>query len=393
MNKDAGNDTAENKTTVEENKSAQQSGEKITAQSAVQRISKDGVGKGWRWLAFILILALLVLSGAASWFGLQLQQEVIRTGETSRQQEALIASIDQRLEDEKAARARGEEKFAEKQTGLEDALNAQAETIAELTTLDRDQWVVAELEYLVRLANQRLLTERRPRGAKAILETADKLLGTMDDPKALVVRQVLAADIAALRLVEVVDREGIYTRLGALAPALLSLTALPPKTLSHQAETENAGDPAIAPVNAGVVVGQEPSPAMPWYDRLWLNARVALSRFGRDHFHVRYRDVPIEPLISTEQEQWLRHDMAISVANAQQALLREEQQIYDASLASVKRRLEEYFAGADGAQKLLEEVQVLQTSSIQQQLPDISGSIKAIKQLQSGTPVRREARP
>lgn len=388
MNKDA-----ENNTTLEQNKSSERSGEQPVAESTAQPISTQGVGKGWRWLTLILILVLLVLSGAASWFGFQLQQAASHASAASRQQAALIASIDQQLGEEKDARARIEKQFAEQQAVLEGTMSAQAETIAELTTLDRDQWVVAELEYLVRLANQRLLTERRPEGAKAILETADTLLGSVDDPKTLVVREVLAKDIAALRLVEVVDREGIYTRLGALAPGLLSLTALPPAGLTQQIEAENTSDSGGTPLNAGAGLKQGSPPPMVWYERLWLNAKSALSRFARDHFHVRYRDVPLEPLVSTEQEQWLRHDMAISVANAQQALLREEQQIYDASLASVKQRLQDYFAGTDNAQRLAEEVQVLQSLSIEQQLPDISASINAIKQLQSGASVRGEARP
>lgn len=388
MNKDS-----ENNATLKQNTGSQHSSEEPPAESAAQPVSTQGAGKGWRWLTLILILVLLVLSGAASWFGFQLQQEAGHADAASRQQAALIASIDRQLGEERDARVQIEKQFAEKQAALEAAMIAQAETIAELTTLDREQWVVAELEYLVRLANQRLLTERRPEGAQAILETADTLLGTVDNPQTLAVREVLAKDIAALRLAEVVDREGIYTRLGALAPGLLSLTALPPAGLTQGIEAENASDSGRASVSTGVVGGQGSPPPMVWYERLWLNAKAALSRFARDHFHVRYRDVPLEPLVSTEQEQWLRHDMAISVANAQQALLREEQQIYDASLASVKRHLQDYFVGADRAQKLMKEVQVLQGLSIEQQLPDISASINAIKQLQSGASVRGEARP
>lgn len=101
--------------------------------------------------------------------------------------------------------------------------------------------MVAELEYLVRLANQRLLTEDRPQGALTLLVAADQLLKSMDSADTLAVREVLAKDISALKLVQPVDREGIYSRLGALIPAMLALPAVPSVGLGELTDDPETG--------------------------------------------------------------------------------------------------------------------------------------------------------
>ena len=347
-----------------------------------QQINKKTVGKGWRWLALLPILLLLPLVAGVAWFGFQLYQDVENISELGGQQAMRIDAITQQLDTGKTARLKNQAELAAQISDVELALDTQAKSIAELTTLDRDQWLIAELEYLVRLANQRLLTERRPQGALALLELADKLLNSLDAAGVLAVRGVLASDITALRLTELVDREGIYSRLGALTPVVLSLTALPSAGLVESGvnpdDQKGHGDEDIDKLGGGKT---DAPPAQTWYRQLWRNAKAALSRFARDHFHVRYRDLPIEPLVSTEQEQWLRHDMAINITNAQQALLRGEQQIYNASLAAVEKHLQNYFEGSRHAQGLMVEVGILRDFNIKQALPDISASIYALRQL------------
>lgn len=355
-----------------------------------QAAGKNGAGGAWRWFALLLIIVLLALVGAVGWYGFQLYQRVDSVSTLVEQQAAQVAATGKQLSAEKTARGTTEAELAARIADTELALTAQAQAIAELSSFDRDQWVYAELEYLVRLANQRLLTERRPQGALALLEAADTLLASMDDAGALSVRRVFARDISALRLVETVDREGIYSRLGALTPSILGLAAVPSENLSELLADSTVDSGVGVDVDAQglendrdeTVETANSRPAVTWYHQLWLNAKAALSRFSRDHFHVRYRDVAIEPLLSTDQEQWLRFDMAINVANAQQALLRDEQEIYRASLTTIGNHLQRYFPGSRQARTLMAEVEALGEVNVKQDLPDISASIKALRQLQ-----------
>ncbi len=359
------------------------------ASKAPPKGREKAVGRGWRWLALLMILLLMVVIGAVSWFGFQLYQGVEQAQKNSQEQARQIAAATEQFETDKSTVLKNGAAVEAQLVDIKNTLESQARSLAELSTLDRNQWLIAELEYLVRLANQRLLTERRPQGALALLEAADKLLGSMDNVGALTARSVLANDIAALRLVEVMDREGVYTRLGALMPAVLSLAALPSQDLSELLDDGGAKPDRDDAINSNSAVTTEPTETRTWYSQLWLNAKAALGRFSRDHFHVRYRDMRTEALISTEQEQWLRHNMANNITSAQLALIREEQEIYTASLASVEDQLQSYFKGSFQAQKLIAEIEALKNLNIKQDLPDISASIGVPVQLQLA-PTRQE---
>lgn len=334
-------------------------------------------GRGWRWLTLLLLVLILVGLAAGGWHGYQFQQRLQQAGLKNAEALTRMEALDEQLALERAERVKLEGQLLADISDTREALQAQAREIASLSALDREQWLLAELEYLVRLANQRLLTENRPQGALALLIAADELLGSLDSVETLAVREVLAKDISALKMEKVVDREGIYARLGALSSAMLALPAVPSTSLREL----TGGESVVKPATDERRAGEEAN--MAWYEHLWNNAKETLSGFVRNHFHVRYRDIPVEPLVSGQQEQWLRHDLAINLSNAQQALLRGEQGIYDTSLAVVAGHLRQYFKGAARTPTLLEEITSLQRESVVQSLPDITASSEALKQLRA----------
>ena len=57
----------------------------------------------------------------------------------------------------------------------------------------------SEVEYLLRLANQRLQLERDVEGAAALLRTADARLEEANNPALVPVRRAIAEELAALK--------------------------------------------------------------------------------------------------------------------------------------------------------------------------------------------------
>ena len=100
---------------------------------------------------------------------------------------------------------------------IELRVNAQGKRLVELGSTTRSDWLLAEAEYLARLARQRLQTERRVKSPLALLQSVDAILTQIDDPNLMQARAAVAADITSLRLTPDVDREGIYLELQALA--------------------------------------------------------------------------------------------------------------------------------------------------------------------------------
>lgn len=343
-------------------------------------------GKGWRWLAIILLFILLLFTGAAGWLGYELyrgaQQAVdVQAREANAAQGAKIEQILKSLDGDRAAQLSAADKITESLNALAREQRAQGDRLAEIAAQDRDRWLVAEIEFLVRLASQRLQTERRPQGALMLLETAQQLLTTLDAAPTIGVREALAGDIAALRMLETVDREGLYARLTALKTIVLTLEALP------QAELLSTGRLAAKDeASNGPAKGQSEAP---WWRRLWANADAAWSRFLSQHFHVRRRDIPMEAMVSQEQERWLQLDMATNIATAQQALLREEEAIYGAALDNVISHLRSYFPIDKQTQSVLTELDSLRASAIKQPLPDLTTSLQALTEWRK----KQQARP
>jgi uroporphyrin-3 C-methyltransferase len=211
------------------------------------------------------------------------------------------------------------------------------------------------------LANQRLQVERSVDNPLAILESVDGIFVQINDPELLAVRNALAVDIAALRMVEKVDPEGIYLELQAISAALETLSILEP----------HADPEAVQLAQAGQDSEQPPS-----------SLAETLQRFS-DNFGnlivLQRRQQPIEPLLNGAEQTMVRQNLYLLLEQAQSALLREEQRIYSISLTKVEALLRRYFQLNSESEASIARLQILAERSVNQTLPDISGSQNAIQ--------------
>jgi uroporphyrin-3 C-methyltransferase len=92
----------------------------------------------------------------------------------------------------------------------------QQQRISDLSVEDRESWQLAEVQYLMRLANQRLIMTGDTLSAEALLRSADDILRGLDEP---------GADAPARRGCPISPRcapcpgsisKGLYLRLDAL---------------------------------------------------------------------------------------------------------------------------------------------------------------------------------
>ncbi|MCV6605803.1 MAG: uroporphyrinogen-III C-methyltransferase [Porticoccaceae bacterium] len=335
------------------------------------------------WPALLATLLLLAGLGAGGYYGWLYLQDWQATG--SDQQQVLQAQLDsqaqqlqqlqQQLEqqqsstelDRLAAQLQQTEQAA--QVGrqqleqLQRRVTSQGSRLRDLSTSTRDDWLLAEAEYLLRLANQRLLTERSTASPVSLLQTADTILKDFDDPDLFAVRSQIANDITALKIATVVDREGLYLQLNALSTVIPQLTLLlsaDEKPVQQVAEQQTAQEQQSW---GGRVVGH-------------------LGNFAdglKDYVRIRQRDKPIEPLLGVEEEQYLRHNLRVMLEQAQLALLREEPQVYSASLGKCRQWLQQHFRENHVAQEFDQQLGQLAGQTVTSQLPEISASLQALR--------------
>ncbi|AOS96606.1 Putative uroporphyrinogen-III C-methyltransferase [Microbulbifer aggregans] len=283
------------------------------------------------------------------------QQPGSVTSARQEQVEQAAAALAQEVERQDQVIAQLQQQIARMQR----ALNAQASRLGELGNVSRQDWQLAEADYLLRLANQRLLLERDSRAALGLLEEVDNILRRVDLPDLYAVRQQLARDITELKLVENIDREGIFLRLRALEEQLLRTDIQPEFDLATRDTSE-------------LIPEGESSEQGPM-TRSWDN----FVKFMQDS--VRIRDGSIDPvLLSPQSEARFRQSLRLNMEQAELALLRENGTVFRDSLQRARKLLLDYGIPNHQREVLAAELEELSELDIEVELPSLAGSQSAL---------------
>lgn len=224
-------------------------------------------------------------------------------------------------------------------------------------------WKVFEAEYLVNQAVQKLQLESDLTSAISLLEQADAALLASAHSEAFAVRQILGEDLARLRTIETVDRDGIYLRLANLASNVGDVDLL--QSMREEFETRQAqGSRQIMPASTdnGVVDS-------------------ALEFLGEVFVWRRWDERP-EAMLAPGQESVIKLNMRLFIKQAQLALITGDQQQYRQSLEETREWLRRY-AVSDSAtgRNLSAEIDALLTMEIAPPMPSLSASLTRIRQL------------
>lgn len=331
---------------------------------------------GVAWLALLLVLA---LAGGAVWVLRQAQDReaghVERVASLVERVAGLeqIAGQEQASLDDLGSRFSGElisglDSLKSTLAGETSQLGSQIDTIradlasqqAELdrfSASDRDSWLMAEAQYLLRLANQRLIMAGDTKAAEALLGSADDVLRQLDDTRLHGSRRAVAEDLAAVRAVPRVDVEGIYLRLAALIDQADQLVIFQMQQQEAQPQPEAAED---------------------WRGRLQQGYAAALAKLS-DYIIIRRRDVPMQTLMDPQWEGLVRQNLRMLLEQAQVALLSGNQALYGESLGRAGHWVAQFSdSDAARAEAMSREIKQLGDQVIAVTLPDISGSLRAL---------------
>ncbi|MGS2745159.1 uroporphyrinogen-III C-methyltransferase [Halomonas sp. LS-001] len=326
--------------------------------------SKSGV------FAIVLVLVLAVALALITWQGwlrLESQQQHLdelaqQVGNSATQED--IAALNERLESGEAQRNQAlenttsqmQEAFSAYRSDVNGTLDQVLAQLSQEQDADEREWLHAEAAYLLRLANQRLQLERDVEGAAALLRTADNVLVSANNPALTSVRREIASELAALDAVPRVDRTGIYLALNAQQERIASLR------LAQEVE-EQAVASSIEEPPTGTFQRQ-------------------LARFGselKDLVVVRDHDEAMETLITPEQESYLRQSLRLILEQSQLAVLKEEQELFEASIDKALGLLNRYYdTSRSETQGVIARLEEIKQTNVTPELPDISRSQQAL---------------
>ena len=361
--------------------------------SVVKPKQKSGpvqASTGLLWLLILLLIA--AVAGLGTWQWQAQSQRAALTTDQSGQSENLQhwqqqqQSLAQKLGDLSAENDSFQRTINTQQANLktnqermDEVLVGALEAMAK-TQLDQGealpQWQLAEAEYLLRLANQRLAMEQASESAIALLKAADIIIRDSDQVGTYGIRRAIAADLAALTAVPSIDVEGIYAQLSALSGLASRLTFIPPQ--SEPLATHKAPE---ASSEKSTVAAQVEEAA--WPQTLWQGTKDAgASVWGelKQLVKVQSRTQEDQQLLTPAAELLVRMRIEMALSQTQVALLRRQQTIYDQSLVGVKQLLAQYYRPSDTvAQAIYAQIDVLDEVKVLVNMPNISGSLVSLQ--------------
>lgn len=323
---------------------------------------KSGSGGALVWFNFLLILMLAGVVAAGGWFGWQHHSLLVAQLDFLKQNAVQHHGHEQQVNQQLAALEHTNNSQNQTIEALKNQTRYTADQLDKLAGADQQDWLVAEAEYLLRLANQRLNLERDWGSALAMLQAADKVLLQTGNPRLEKVRAHIANEILALRKAPSIDRQGAILRIQSLQNELPNLPWLPEKLSETPVTTEKK----ISAYNT------------PWYAELWQTVSESLVGLVR----IRERNSLNEGPLSPEQQYFLQQNMYLMLEQAQIAMLREEQALYQHSLKRVSDWVSTYLIIEDNStQALQQSLEELAKWQVAPERPDISESLLSLQKL------------
>ncbi|SQA98361.1 Putative uroporphyrinogen-III C-methyltransferase [Cedecea neteri] len=109
------------------------------------------------------------------------------------------------------------------QAALAHQLDEVQQKVATISGSDSKTWLLAQADFLVKLAGRKLWSDQDVTTAAALLKSADASLADMNDPSLITARRALTDDISTLSTVTQVDYDGIILKLNQLSNGLDNL--------------------------------------------------------------------------------------------------------------------------------------------------------------------------
>ena len=259
----------------------------------------------------------------------------------------------------------------------------------------RGDWLVADAEYLLSVANRRLHLMGDVSTTIEALKAADNRLRESGDTAGFKVRSQIAKEIAAVKKVKVVDVVGIYSKLEMLEEDVAKLNVFLPysgKLKDQQSAREaSAAKPAEESTSAEDTKSTDDINAILNDALLEIEGIVTIKRL----------DKPVTAIISPEQKAFITEQLSTKLVIVKLALVQHDDALYQAGINDVQQWLSKNFTKNAAYKNFLSELEQLKSIQIRSNFPDISKSLKMLRNIaklrletdKASQPIESEPKP
>ncbi|EPX3986682.1 uroporphyrinogen-III C-methyltransferase [Vibrio cholerae] len=201
--------------------------------------------------------------------------------------------------------------------------------VADIKGRRPNDWLLAEADYLVKLAGRKLFLEHDVETATQLMESADQRIAALNDPSLTALRKAMANDITTLKNIPLIDRDGLVLRLISLQQQIDSLPLANAILPADQPQTSQAVSENI--------------------DDWQTNLKNSLKAFADNFITFRSRDGNVIPLLSPTQHFYLRENLQAKLETAIKGVYTEQQTLYRIALDTAAQWSTSFFNPDDKA--------------------------------------------
>ena len=235
--------------------------------------------------------------------------------------------------------------------------------VAVISGSDAKTWLLAQADFLVKLAGRKLWSDQDVTTAAALLKSADASLADMNDPSLIGARRAITDDIATLSAVSQVDYDGMILKVNQLANQIDNLR------LADNNDDDSPMDADSDELSSSI---------SEWR----VNLQKSWQNFMDSFITVRRRDETAVPLLAPNQDIYLRENIRSRLLVAAQAVPRHQEETWKQSLDNVSTWVRAYYDTDDATTKaFLEEVDKLSQQSITMTVPETLQSQALLEKL------------
>ena len=320
-------------------------------------------------LALSAIAIAIALAAGIGLYGLVKKQATNQTATS----DALVTQVTALQQAQQAQKTELDAVIKQQAAQLADANRQQAELtkqldemqqkVATISGTDAKTWLLAQADFLVKLAGRKLWSDQDVTTAAALLKSADASLGDMNDPSLITARRALTEDIASLATVSQVDYDGIILKVNQLSNQIDNLR------LADNNDDDSPMDSDSSELSSSL---------SEWR----VNLQKSWQNFMDSFITVRRRDETTVPLLAPNQDVYLRENLRSRLLVAAQAVPRHQEETYKQALDNVSTWVRAYYDTDDASTTaFLEDVDKLSQQNITMNVPDKLASQPILEKL------------
>ncbi len=331
------------------------------------------------WLPIISFILIVLLFSVLGWIFYQQQLinqslQTIKT-KTKKDLQEQNAKVSRVVETNTASineinlLKQGLQSLANHNNDLKLQLLSAQEKIKSLSGRRKQDWMLAEVEYLINIAKLKLSLQKDRNTAIQLLKTADDRLIELSDQSLTPIREAIVNDISNLSLIQESDITGIVIKLNAMEKQINQLELLAFK-LDKKLDRNTLIDKNSEEQN---------KPKQDEGENSLTNLSKIYKRFVSEFIVIKDHSETPQPLMTPKQRGNLNQNIQLALQQAQIAALQGNERLYLLNLDKVIKWIDQYFGKNEEPSLIIKQIEELKNEKVDVRYPTQLESTGAIE--------------